>query len=173
MKHFIFGAVLVLAAAMSRLIPHLPNFTPIAAMALSCAVYLDKRYAFAVPILALLLSDAIIGFHTGMLWVYGSFALIGVIGLWLRSHKQPLPIVGATLASSVLFFVITNFGVWLMGTMYPRTWEGLVACYVAAIPFFHNTVMGDLVYTGLLFGLFELGEYLFRLQERSKVAAAE
>ncbi len=162
MKHLIFGFGLVLAAALSRLLPHPPNFTPIAAIALSSAVYLDKRYAFIIPLTAMLISDAIIGFHDGMVWVYGSFVLIGLIGLWLRSHKSPLPILGAALVSSVLFFIITNFGVWLMGTMYPKTAEGLLACYIAAIPFFQNTLVGDVAYTAALFGLFELGAYWLR-----------
>jgi hypothetical protein len=159
MKHLIFGFGLVLAAALSRVLPHPPNFTPIAAIALSSAVYLDKRYAFIVPLASMLVSDYFIGFHDGMAWVYGCFVATGFIGLWLRSHKRPLPIVGAALASSLLFFVVTNFAVWLNGTMYPKTWEGLVACYVAAIPFFQNTLAGDLAYTAALFGLFELGAY--------------
>jgi hypothetical protein len=155
MKYLILGSILVLAAAMSRLLPHPPNFVPIAAIALSSAVYFDKRFVLVIPLAAMLLSDLFLGFHSGMVWVYGSFGLIALIGLWLKSNKKPLPIVGAALASSVVFFVVTNFGVWLMGTMYPKTAEGLIACYVAAIPFFQNTVMGDLVYTGVLFGLFE------------------
>ncbi|HEY4613577.1 MAG TPA: DUF6580 family putative transport protein [Bacteroidota bacterium] len=159
MKHIIFGFGLVLAAALSRLLPHPPNFTPIAAIALSSAVYLDRRYAFLLPLAAMLVSDYFIGFHSGVPWVYGSFALIALIGLWLRTHKRPLPIVGAALSGSVLFFIITNFGVWLTGTMYPKTWAGLVECYTLAVPFFENTVMGDLAYTAALFSLFELGAY--------------
>lgn len=170
MKHLIFGFGLVLTAALSRLLPHPPNFTPIAAIALSSAVYLDKRYAFIVPLAAMLISDAIIGFHDGMVWVYGCFLATGFIGLWLRSHKRPLPIVGAALTSSVLFFVVTNFAVWLNGTMYPKTWEGLVACYVAAIPFFQNSVVGDLAFTAALFGLFEFTAFAVR-QERIVASA--
>ena len=165
MKHIIFASGLILAAALSRLIPHPPNFTPIAAIALSSAVYLDKRYAFIIPLIAMLVSDYFIGFHSGMVWVYGCFALIGLIGIWLRSHKKPLFVAGATLVSSVLFFVVTNFAVWFMGTMYPKTWEGLIACYVAAIPFFQNTVAGDLMYTGALFGLFELGARWLKIEQ--------
>jgi hypothetical protein len=164
MKHLIFGFGLVLAAALSRLLPHPPNFTPLAAIALSSAVYLDKRYAFVVPIAALLISDAVIGFYDGMAWVYGCFIATGFIGLWLRTHKSPLPVVGAALASSTLFYVVTNFAVWLNGTMYPKTWEGLLACYVAAIPFFQNTVAGDLAFTAALFGLFELVAFVLRTE---------
>ncbi len=165
MKHVMFGFGLVLAAALSRLLPHPPNFTPIAAIALSSAVYLDKRYAFLVPLAAMLISDYFIGFHSGMPWVYGSFLLIGLIGLWLRSNKRPLPIVGASLTSSLLFYIITNFGVWYTGTMYPKTWAGLVECYVAAIPFFQNTLFGDLAYTAALVALFEIGAWLLKLAQ--------
>lgn len=153
-KIFAFG--LILFAAMLRLVPHPPNFTPIAALALFGGVYLDKRFAFVVPIAALLLSDYFIGFHSLMPFVYGSFLLIGLIGLWLKTHRKPLFILGGALASSVLFFLLTNFGVWVTpNSWYPKTWQGFTACYVAAIPFFRNTVLGDLFYVGVLFGLYE------------------
>lgn len=148
---------MILAAAFSRLLPHPLNFTPIAAMALAGGVYLDKKLAFVLPIAALLISDWFIGYFPILFFTYGSFLMIGLIGLWLKSHKKALPILGATLFSSILFFVVTNFGVWIVGPeMYPRTLAGLSECYVAAIPFFRNTVLGDLLYTGVLFGLFEL-----------------
>ncbi len=168
MKHLLFGFGLVFAAAMSRLIPHPPNFTPIAAMALSCGVYLDKRYAFIVPLAAMLISDYFIGFHEGMWLVYGSFLLIGLIGLWLKSHKRVHLIVAGTLLSSILFFVITNFGVWAFGTMYTKTFAGLTECYVAAIPFFRNTLLGDFLYVGVIFGLFELLERYLRATEKTQ-----
>jgi hypothetical protein len=151
------AAVLIVIAALSRLLPHPSNFTPIAAIALFGGVYLDKRFAFVVPILAMLVSDYFIGFYGGMYWVYGSFVLIGIIGLWLRNHKKPLLILGGTLASSIFFFVITNFGVWMTpGSIYPNTWGGLVECYVAAIPFFRNSLGGDVIFVAAMFGLYEL-----------------
>ncbi len=156
MNRLMIAVVLILAAAFSRLIPHPPNFTPLAAMALAGGVYLDRRFALLVPLLALLLTDAIIGFHNLMVFVYGSFLAIGLLGLWLRSHKKPVVVFGSALASSVVFFIVTNFGVWAMdGTLYPKTLAGLVECYTLAIPFFRNTVFGDLAYTAILFGLFE------------------
>jgi len=154
---------MILAAAFSRLLPHPVNVAPFAAMALAGGVYLDKRFALTIPIAALLITDWFIGFYPILLFVYGSFIAIGFIGLWLKSHKKPLPVIGATLASSVFFFVVTNFGVWIIGPeLYPRTMSGLVECYVAAIPFFRNTVVGDLVYTGALFGIFELVSYFVK-----------
>jgi len=163
MRYTILAVLMILAAAFSRLLPHPLNFTPIAAMALAGGVYLDKRFALIIPIAAMLITDWFLGYHQILFFVYGSFITIGLIGIWLRSHKRPLPVIGATLLSSVLFFVVTNFGVWIIGPeMYPRTRTGLVECYVAAIPFFRNTLFGDLVYTGVLFGVFELVSYFVK-----------
>jgi hypothetical protein len=173
MRRSYIGAMLILLAAMSRLLPHPANFTPLAAMALAGGVYLDKRSALLVPLAALFASDLFLGFHDTVLFVYGSFALIGILGLWLRSHKTVLPVVGATLAGSAVFFIVTNFGVWLTGGgwNYPKTLQGLVECYVMAIPFLRNTVLGDLVYVGLLFGMFEFAEYVAR-EYRKRAAEA-
>jgi len=154
------GAVILVAAA-SRLLPHPPNFTPIGAMALFGGAHLRERWqAFVVPLAAMALSDWIIGWHWLMPLVYGAFALTVVIGMWLRNRKTVLPITGAAMASAVLFFVLTNFGVWAFGSMYPKTLPGLVAAYVAAIPFFRNTMAGDVFYTAVLFGGFSVLEWL-------------
>ena len=152
----------IFAAAAMRLLPHPPNFSPIAAMALFSGAYLPKRVlAFAAPFGALILSDLLLGgFYDGIAVVYASFGLTVLIGWAVARRKTPLTIVGAALASSLLFFVLTNFGVWQFSGFYPRTWEGLVACYSAAIPFFQNTLAGDLVFTALLFGGFALAEQL-------------
>jgi uncharacterized protein DUF6580 len=93
--------------------------------------------------------------------VYLSFALVVCVGLWLQMRRSILHIAGAALASSVLFFLVTNFGVWALESLYPKTIAGLVACYVAAIPFFENQIQGDLFYTLLLFGGFRLLESQF------------
>ncbi|MCI0402617.1 MAG: hypothetical protein L0212_03745 [Acidobacteria bacterium] len=150
---------LILMAAAARLLPHPPNFTPIAAMALfGGAHFAGKRSAFLVPLAAMLLSDLVIGLHPLMPVVYASFALIVCIGFWLRMRRRTLPIAGAGLASSLLFFLVTNFGVWTLGSLYAKTPQGLLACYVAAIPFFANTLLSDAVYTVALFGGFRLIE---------------
>ena len=175
MKRFWFASAMILVAALSRLIPHPPNFAPIAAMALAGGVYLDKRFAVIVPLAALLLSDAIIGFHSLMVFVYGSFLAISFIGLWLKSHKKPLPVFGAALASSLLFFIVSNFGVWVLadGSIYSRTLAGLLECYVVAIPFFQNTVLGDVVYTGVLFGILEMANRLIPVTEDKQIVMPE
>ena len=154
--------IAIATAAAMRLLPHPPNFSPIAAMALFSGAYMPRRaLSFAAPFGALLISDALLGgFYPGMNFVYLSFALTVLIGWAVARRKTVLTIAGAALASSILFFVLTNFGMWLFSGIYPRTWEGLVACYVAAIPFFQNTVAGDLFFTALLFGGFAIAERL-------------
>lgn len=163
----------IFVAAAMRLVPHPPNFSPIAAMALFSGAYLPKRaLAFIAPFAALLLSDAVLGFYAGMNFVYFSFALTVLIGWAIASRKTPLVIGAAAIASSMLFFVLTNFGMWLFSGFYPLTGAGLVACYVAAIPFFQNTLAGDLVFTALIFGGFALVERMLpAVRQRPLVAS--
>lgn len=150
---------IVLATAALRLVPHPPNFTPIAAMALfSGAQFSDRRIALAVPLAALFIGDLIIGFHITMPVVYGSFALVVGLGSWLRPRPGILPLAGAVLAGSTLFFILTNFGVWVLLSSYPKTLAGLGACYTAAIPFFQNSLLGNAVYSTVLFGGLALAE---------------
>jgi hypothetical protein len=149
----------ILVAAALRLVPHWPNFTPIGAMALFGGAYFGRRVlAFAAPLGALLVSDLILGFHAGMPFVYGSVALIVLLGWAIARRITPVTVAAAAVASSVLFFAVTNFGTWLSSGMYPPTRAGLTACYVAAIPFFQNTLAGDLAFSALLFGGFALLE---------------
>ena len=163
----------ILVAAALRLVPHPPNFTPIGAMALFSGAYLGRRaVAFAAPLGALLLSDLILGFYHGQATVYFSVALIVMIGIVALSRVSALRVGAAALASSVLFFVITNLGMWLFSGFYPRTLAGLEACYVAAVPFFQNTVAGDLFYATLLFGGFRVAELLLPTLRSGKPRAA-
>ena len=161
---------IVLAAALSRLIPHPPNMTSLTAVALFGGAYFsDRRLAFLVPLAALFLSDLVLGFYGHMEVVYSSFALIVCIGLWLGKDRSVLRIAVAALTSSVLFFLLTNFGVWAFGSLYPRTLDGLVTCYVAAIPFFRNTFQGDMLYAFILFGGFAMLERRFSVLRESSV----
>ena len=149
----------IVAAAAMRLVPHPANFAPLGAMALFSGAYLGRRaLAFAAPLGALLLSDLILGFYPGMLVQYVSVALVVLLGSGVLGRITALRVGGAAVASSVLFFALTNFGVWLLSGMYPQTLSGLVACYVAAVPFFQNTVAGDLFFSAALFGGFALLE---------------
>ncbi|HWC55415.1 MAG TPA: DUF6580 family putative transport protein [Sphingomicrobium sp.] len=151
----------IVAAAALRLVPHPPNFSPIDAIALFSGAYLGRRWlAFAAPFAALLLSDAVLGFYQGMEFQYVSVALIVILGA-IVLLRTSLPRVGAaSLASSILFFAVSNFGTWVVSGMYPHTFAGLASCYVAAVPFFQNTVAGDLFYAALLFGGFAIAERL-------------
>jgi hypothetical protein len=153
--------IIALAAAL-RIAPHPWNFTPVGAMALfSGAVIKNRRLAFVVPLLVLFLGDIFIGFHKLMPIVYASFLLSVAIGFWLRDRRTAGRISAATLLGAVQFFLVTNFAVWAFGLSYPRNSAGLLACYVAGIPFFWNTLAGDAVYAVLFFGTFALAERLF------------
>jgi hypothetical protein len=161
---------LVAGAAFLRLAPHAPNFSPVAALALFAGAHFEsRRLAWAAPVMAMVLSDLALeilqgaGFHAAMPAVYASFIGVVAIGRLLRAHIHPVPVAAAALASSVLFFIVTNFAVWLQGGLYPATWHGLLACYVAGIPFFGWTVLGDLSYSALLFGGFALAEKRFAI----------
>jgi hypothetical protein len=164
----------IFGAAALRLVPHPPNFSPIAAMALFAGAYMPRNLlAFVAPFGALILSDvALGGFYPGMNFVYLSFALTVLIGWAVASRKTPLTIGAAAVAGSILFFILTNFGMWLFSGIYPVTQAGLIACYVAAIPFFQNTLAGDLFYTALLFGGFALAERILpAIRKRPLVAS--
>lgn len=155
--------IFIILAALSRLVPHPPNFAPISALALFGGAHLRRRDALIVPLTAMLISDFFISGYYGpvMFYVYGSFMLIGLTGIWLRYHKNLVTVFAASLFASVLFFLITNFGVWASPTSgYPHNWQGLIECYLAAVPFFRNTIFGDLFYVSLFFGGFELARYL-------------
>jgi len=134
----------MLFAVLFRLLPHLPNFTPITAIALFGGLYFsNKSMAYLVPLFIMVLSDLFLGFHTISIVVYAAFLLVSFIGT--RTKK---PSLFTILLSSISFFIITNFGVWLIG--YPKTWTGLVECYTLAIPFFRNSLLGDFFYSGVM-----------------------
>lgn len=159
---FLILTALIVAAAIVRLLPHPPNFAPIAAMALFGGAYFNKKvFAFAIPLAALFLTDLFLGFHNTMWAVYLSFIVIVGLGMVILKKKSVIKIILASVSASVLFFIVTNFAFWATDTLYPTTAAGLAACYTAAIPFFHNTLIGDLFFTGVMFGLFELAKAKF------------
>ena len=152
---------LMLAAASMRILPHPANFSPVTAMALfGAAHFARKDFALLLPMAVMLLSDAILelmfgwGFHDQMFVVYASFALIGFLGFALRRTQSVGRVAGLTLAGSTLFFITTNFGVWLTSGMYAKTVSGLISCYIAALPFYQNTLLGDCFYSAVMFGSF-------------------
>ena len=151
---FLYGLLLV--GIVARLVPHPWNATPTMAIALFAGTYLSRRWAILLPLTIVAVSDYFIGWHSTVPFTWSAFAFTGVLAWWVRNHPSADRIVGGALAGSVIFFLLTNFGVWLVGDLYPRTLAGLWQCYVAAIPFFRSTVVGDLVYSAVLFGSYAL-----------------
>jgi hypothetical protein len=148
---------LIFAAALTRLLPHPWNFTAIGAIALFGGSHFSSRWqSMLVPMVALLLTDLILGLYTGMIYTYGAFALIVILGWTLTEKASAFRIGTCSLVASTLFFVISNLGVWALDALYPRTFAGLADCYVMAIPFFGNQILGDLFYSGVIFGAYAL-----------------
>jgi hypothetical protein len=179
-KRIIAIVAIVFVAAISRLLPHAPNFSPLAAVALFGGAYITNKYlAVIIPLLAMLVSDAVMGFNgwvfaEQVITVYSCFALIAVMGLTLQGNKSAIRVAGASISASLIFFLFTNFAVWLGGyfhtpPLYPMNAGGLVECYVSAIPFFQNTLMGDLFYNTVLFGGFYLLSINLPVLQESKV----
>lgn len=154
---------IVLAAAALRIVPHPLNFAPIGALALFGGAYFSsKRAAFAVPLLSLVAGDIFTGFHPLIPYVYASFLVSVAIGFSLRREKSAPRIGVATVAGAVQFFLITNFALWASSIgSYPKNAGGLVACYIAGLPLFLNTLAGDAFYVAVLFGGMALAEKRF------------
>lgn len=171
-KKIVLAAAVVILAAASRLVKHPFNFTPVAAMSLFAGCYLGRRWAVVLPLLAMLASDYFIGFYDWqvMASVYLSIALAFFIGRFLSNRLKWHNFAFAAIVSSIVFFIITNFAVWAFFDWYPRTWQGLFSCFTLALPFFRNTLAGDMVYSGLFFGAYELA---MAISEKRAVKAAE
>ena len=165
----ILAAVMIILAAVLRIVPHPWNFTPIGAMALfSGAMFRDRRVAFLFPLIALFAGDLFVGFHRLIPVVYASFLLSVCIGTGLANRRGILRVGGDVFLGALQFFLITNFAVWQLFGTYPHTPTGLAACYIAGLPFFGNAIAGDALYATLFFGTFALAEKffpIFRLQQ--------
>lgn len=148
--------VLIIFAALMRLVPHIPDATPLTGLALFSGAYLKRGQAMWAPFAALVCSDLFLPAEpiVTRLSVYGSFALIGIIGWWLRSRKGIGPIIFASLLGSTVFYLITNFAFLYPSSMYTHDWIGITMSYYNALPFFRNALIGDLAYTGFLFGAY-------------------
>ncbi len=159
---------IVVIAIVSRIIPHYPNFTAMGAVALFGGAYLGRKAAFLVPLAALFVSNLLLNnwiyaefvdgfqlFNVGSLWIYGAFVLITLLGMGILTKVNPGRFLGASVGAAVIFLLVTNFGVWMSSVAFPKTWTGLIACYTAAIPFFWNTLMGNLAFGAVMFGVYE------------------
>jgi len=148
--------ILVLAAVMLRLLPHPANFAPVTAIAIFGGAVLPRKLALWVPLMAMVISDMIIGFYDIMLVVWLCYALTALAASFWLERLRVTRIAVLTLSASLFFFMVTNFAVWAAGGMYPHTLSGLAQCYTMALPFFRNTFLSDMFYAGVLFGMFAL-----------------
>jgi len=164
----------ILLGAVLRVIPHPANFAPIAGLALFGGAHLNRKYALLVPLAAMVLSDVFIGFDglVSRVTVYGSFLVAGLIGLWLKGRVNFYTVVGASLASSVIFFLVTNLPFVHPASLYPYTLEGTLLSYANALPFFRNTLLGDLFYTAVFFGAYELVKRHTELRARRSMLSS-
>jgi hypothetical protein len=147
---------LIVVGIFSRLLPHAPNVTPLVAVALFSGAYLPRRWAIVVPLGAVMISDVFLGLDAQLVFNWFAFALVACGGWWLRERRS-MPRLGClALGSSTLFFLVSNFGVWVVGRLYTLDVAGLINCYIAGVPFYRNMLLGDLAYTAAIFGLFAL-----------------
>lgn len=155
----LFGAVSVIL----RLLPHMPNFAPIGALSLFVGLYATRKRWLLAPIAVMLISDGLIGFYNWRLMsvVYGSFLVYALFGRIIKNNKSFATIAGSTFAGALFFYLTTNFAVWAFGNWYPHTIQGLIWNYELALPFFRNTLLGDLFYTGVFIGSYELAAKFF------------
>ncbi len=150
--------LVVLLAVLTRFIPHMPNFSPVFAALLFGGAHLKRRDAIWYPLLLLAVSDVVLttqvyrmrlGWGQSITWL--GFAALALIGYGLRKRETIARVGVAALAGPTAFFFISNFGVWLGWRMYPATWDGLITCYLAALPFYRNSLVSSVAYTALLF----------------------
>lgn len=142
----IYGLIILLAV-IARLLPHPPNFAPISGLALFSGSHFKNKFSFLIPLSAMFFSDIFLGLHQTIAYVYFSFLIIYFIGRTFLTKKTFLRIIFSSLFSSIIFFLITNFGVWHLTSMYPKTFNGLFQSYIMALPFFRNTFFSDIFYS--------------------------
>ena len=157
-KRYLPAFILITLGIAARFLPHPANFAPIGAIAIFSGLYLPKKWAVVLPLVAMFFSDLFLGFYAWqiMLAVYGSFIIMGLIGLAVRKNKKIGTVLGGTILGSVVFYLVTNGAVWAFGSLYAHNLAGLIQSYIMAIPFFRNSLLGDLFYTGALVGAYEV-----------------
>lgn len=174
---------MILLAAFSRIIPHMPNFSPLGAIGLLGAAYFAKKWqSFLIPIAATWVSDLFINnviyvqyypkftwFYEGFYWQYGSYLLIALAGIFIFKKVNPQRVITGALTSTAIFFLVSNFGCWIGSAYYPQNFGGLMTCYAAGIPFLKGTLLGDLCYSGILFGAFALAQKQFPVLQLKSV----
>jgi len=164
-------SIIILLAAFTRIMPHPPNFSPMAAIGLFGAAHFAKKWqAFLIPLIGIWISDLVINnfvysshssnfvwFYGGFYWQYISYVFIIFAGLFIFNKGISVTnTLGGMVSSSGIFFLFSNFGVWAGGAMYTKNFSGLITCYAAGIPFIHNTIISDALFTTVLFGTYYL-----------------
>jgi len=166
--------LLIILAALSRLLPHIPNFSPVAAIAIFGGAYLPKKYSILIPLLALLFSDYFIGFYGAlMIFTYVGVSTAGMMGWYLRNKNNPIKLATVSLLSSLMFFIISNFGVWAATNWYPKTITGLISSFTMAIPFFKTSLIGDFFYCGIIFGGYAVVKTIIKYIVSNRVVLAK
>lgn len=151
---------LVVAGVLMRFIPHVPNFAPIGAIALFGGAMLGWRLAIWLPLAAMMISDIFLGFYQGIIFTWLGFLLVAGLGMLLKNKNFMKKVALGAPAAAVIFYLVSNFGVWLTSGMYSMTLVGFIDCYVQAIPFFRATLIGDLFFSTVIFGAYELATYV-------------
>jgi hypothetical protein len=152
-----FSVALLLMAigVLFRVLPHEPNFAPVGAIALFGGVVLGWRTAIWLPLAIMAITDMFLGFYPGMSYTWAGFVLVSVVGMCLRNSRFLTRVLLGALGSGIVFFAVSNFGVWASSGMYPHTLGGLAHCYAMALPFLRTSLLADLFYSFVLFGLYE------------------
>ena len=148
---------IIALAGIVRILPHPWNFTPIIAACIYSGFYMNNRFfAILLPLLTVFVGDLVLGLYSGMAWVYSSYLSVILLGFLFNGNASFKKVGMLTVSGSLTFFIISNFGVWFSGMIYPKTVSGVIACYTAAIPFFQNSLLGTILYSGLFFGITEI-----------------
>ena len=163
---YLFCVFLILIGVLFRLIPHAPNFTPMLTIALMSGLYVKNRLSILLPIVIMLISDLFIGSHMTAPWVYLSILMIFLIGRLIKNTA--LNILLYSIISSFIFFIVTNFAVWISGG-YSYSLEGLMICYMMAIPFFKNTLISTILFSGLFYSLYYFLDSSILKYQKNKV----
>ncbi len=166
--------ILMIIGILSRFIIHVPNFTPVVSLALFSGATFPRKYAVIFPLALMIASDMVIGFHSTILFTWGSIAVISLFGSTLRKNFTWAGVLGVNLWSAIFFFMVTNFGTWLWEpNLYPHTIEGLRQCFIMAIPFFRSTLISTLLYSAVLFGAYEFVSSRVRANRWGRVLLME
>ena len=164
--NYLLCILLIVLGVFSRSITHIPNFTPILSIALISGLYIKNRFIILIPISIMLISDLLIGSHITAPWIYFSIALICLIGYLIKNNTAN--VILYSILSSILFFVISNFGVWFTGG-YTYSLEGLIACYIAAIPFFKNTFISTILFSVFIHTIYNSLNLIIKKKQSNKI----